>query len=86
MRPVFNVLFYQTEYSEVYQGECGCLVSCLKPCARIYAPVCGEDCNGNKKTFSNQCEMDNYNCEHPDGGIIWEKYLWHYFNDFFGSL
>ncbi|XP_025829789.1 vasotab-like [Agrilus planipennis] len=35
-------------------------------CLDVYQPVCGINGKGNKKTFPNECELDQYNCFEGD--------------------
>lgn len=53
-----------TAYTLQYKGACKS--KCIRPCPRILAPICATDKKGNTKQFNTECEMDNYNCEHPD--------------------
>ncbi|KAH7058148.1 hypothetical protein BKA57DRAFT_448645 [Linnemannia elongata] len=39
---------------------------CNKVCAEIFKPVCAKLQSGKSQTFSNACEMDVFNCEHPN--------------------
>ncbi|KAG0283724.1 Serine protease inhibitor Kazal-type 5 [Linnemannia gamsii] len=39
---------------------------CNKACTKIFKPVCAKLQSGKSQTFSNACEMDVFNCEHPD--------------------
>ncbi|KAG0302610.1 hypothetical protein BGZ97_002264 [Linnemannia gamsii] len=39
---------------------------CNMVCAEIFKPVCAKLQSGKSQTFNNACEMDVFNCEHPD--------------------
>lgn len=42
---------------------------CIRPCSRIYRPVCGT--NGQEtKTFSNECLMNQHNCMTKESEFI----------------
>ncbi|KAK9696336.1 Kazal-type serine protease inhibitor domain [Popillia japonica] len=38
-------------------------------CTEEYDPVCGEDSDGNRKTYGNRCEIALDQCLHPEKGI-----------------
>ncbi|KAG9319092.1 hypothetical protein KVV02_003310 [Mortierella alpina] len=44
--------------------------SCLKPCNKMYAPVCGKLKNGETKTFGSSCTFDVWKCENPTSGAV----------------
>ncbi|KAF9929256.1 hypothetical protein FBU30_001738 [Linnemannia zychae] len=46
-------------------------VKCNRDCGEIYKPVCAMLQSGEFKTFSNACELNNYNCEHSNERAKW---------------
>ncbi|KAG0196387.1 hypothetical protein BGX28_010217 [Mortierella sp. GBA30] len=39
---------------------------CNWVCPDIYKPVCGQNDDGDFKTFPSRCELNLYNCKHPE--------------------
>ncbi|KAG4072906.1 hypothetical protein HA402_006586 [Bradysia odoriphaga] len=58
----YNCRYPFNKCSLSYEGECH---ECQFGCPDVYDPVCSVDAGGNEKTFSNQCDLDNYNCRYP---------------------
>ncbi|CAL1545351.1 unnamed protein product, partial [Lymnaea stagnalis] len=49
------------ELEIVKHRACDAETPCLKPCAKILRPVCGD----NGETYGNECELNNGNCYRP---------------------
>lgn len=49
-----------------YISHNGACYQCNRVCPDNYEPFSATDSNGNKVTFGNQCELNRYNCEHPN--------------------
>ncbi|KAG0378234.1 hypothetical protein BGX24_004418 [Mortierella sp. AD032] len=44
-------------------------LACDTICPAIYQPVCAKAKTGLNKSFSNPCELKNYNCKHPNANF-----------------
>lgn len=69
--------FNYIEWVLVNQGECPSVDSvvdvnpeCSQICPMDYSPVCGQDKDGNKQTFSNQCGFNYEKCSFSKLGTI----------------
>lgn len=51
-------------YVAISIGQTTAADACPDKCNYIYAPVCGRDQNGDKKTFSNECVFKIENCKY----------------------
>ncbi|KAF9292231.1 hypothetical protein BGZ88_006465 [Linnemannia elongata] len=66
----FNCKHPNANFVTVADSECKDIPAptpvCNKVCAEIFKPVCAKLQSGKSQTFSNACEMDVFNCEHPN--------------------
>ncbi|KAG0374316.1 hypothetical protein BGX24_010554 [Mortierella sp. AD032] len=64
---VFNCEHPNEKAQLVANAECSATpAACPTACAEIYKPVCAKLLSGESKTFGNACEMNVFNCAHPN--------------------
>lgn len=64
-KDIFYNDFIVVDLVSFSRGEC-----CSAICPKVYSPVCGEDINGNKRTFNNKCDFTYVQCSNPILGTI----------------
>lgn len=65
------IIILYPEWRLLNNGSCPVTVApkkCKAACTREMRPVCGEDQNGETKTFNNKCLYDYAECSETDKG------------------